>query len=66
MLHYGYIMTEDVKEKKFKRTATMLKEELKKIQIIYIIFYQLSRSYSMHGDVEESYRRSFEILRFNK
>ncbi|MBS5825425.1 MAG: glycosyltransferase, partial [Clostridium argentinense] len=54
MLHYGYIMTEDVKEKKFKRTATMLKEELKKDSNNIYYIYQLSRSYSMHGDVEEA------------
>lgn len=52
--HYGYIMTEDVKERKFKRTATLLKQELEKDpQNIYYRF-QLSTSYAMHGDGEKA------------
>lgn len=52
--HYGYIMTEDIKDKKFHRTANMLKLELQKNpQNIYYRF-QLSTSYAMHGDLKEA------------
>ena len=54
MMHYGYIMTEDIKEKKFKRTATLLKSELKKDPNNIYYIYQLSRSYEMHGDTKEA------------
>lgn len=54
MLHYGYIMTEDLKEKKFKRTATMLKKEIEKDPKNIYYIYQLSRSYEMHGDTKEA------------
>lgn len=54
MLHYGYIMTEDVKERKFLRTATLLKEEIKKDPTNIYYIYQLSRSYEMHGDNNEA------------
>lgn len=52
--HYGYIMTPEVKERKFNRTAAMLKKELeKKPENIYYRF-QLSTSYAMHGDGKEA------------
>lgn len=54
MMHYGYIMTEDIKEKKFKRTATLLKSELEKSPNNIYYMYQLSRSYEMHGDTKEA------------
>ena len=54
MNHYGYIMTDDIKEKKFKRTATLLKEEIKKDPKNIYYIYQLSRSYEMHGDNKEA------------
>lgn len=54
MNHYGYIMTEDIKEKKFKRTATLLKNELEKDPDNIYYIYQLSRSYEMHGDTKEA------------
>ncbi|MDI6617557.1 MAG: FkbM family methyltransferase [Clostridiales bacterium] len=54
LLHYGYIMTPDIKDKKFKRTSSLLKRELKgNPQNIYYRF-QLSVSYSMHGDNKEA------------
>lgn len=54
ILHYGYIMTADIKDKKFQRTTSILKEELRKDpQNIYYRF-QLSVSYSMHGDNKEA------------
>lgn len=54
MNHYGYIMTEDIKEKKFKRTATLLLKELDKDPNNIYYRYQLSRSYEMHGDNEKA------------
>jgi len=54
MLHYGYIMTEDIKEKKFKRTATLLKNEIEKDPKNIYYIYQLSRSYEMHGDTKDA------------
>jgi tetratricopeptide (TPR) repeat protein len=47
-------MTEDIKDKKFQRTANMLKLELQKNpQNIYYRF-QLSTSYAMHGDIADA------------
>lgn len=54
MLHYGYIMTEDMKEKKFRRTATLLKEEIENDPENIYYIYQLSRSYEMHNDTKEA------------
>ncbi|MCY6959555.1 glycosyltransferase [Clostridium brassicae] len=54
LLHYGYIMTEDIKDKKFKRTATLLKKELEKDPNNLYYRMQLSTSYSMHGDHKEA------------
>ena len=54
MLHYGYIMTEDIKDKKFKRTATLLKKEIERDPKNIYYIYQLSRSYEMHGDTKEA------------
>ncbi|MFR1708038.1 MAG: glycosyltransferase [Clostridium sp.] len=54
MLHYGYIMTEEIKEKKFKRTATLLKSEIEKDPKNIYYIYQLSRSYEMHGDTKKA------------
>lgn len=61
--HYGYIMTEDIKDKKFQRTANMLKLELQKNpQNIYYRF-QLSTSYAMHGDLKEALSQAEIFLR---
>lgn len=54
ILHYGYIMTEDIKEKKFKRTASILKRELEKKPADIYYRFQLSASYAMHGDDREA------------
>lgn len=54
MNHYGYIMTKDIKEKKFNRTATLLKKELEKDPNNIYYRYQLSRSYEMHDDHKEA------------
>lgn len=61
--HYGYIMTEDIKDKKFLRTSNMLKLELQKNpQNIYYRF-QLSTSYGMHGDLKEALNQAEIYLR---
>lgn len=52
--HYGYIMTEDIKDKKFQRTANMLKLELQKSPKNIYYRFQLSTSYAMHGDLSEA------------
>jgi len=54
ILHYGYIMTDDIKDKKFNRTATLLKKELERDPKNLYYRYQLSVSYSMHGDNVEA------------
>lgn len=55
LLHYGYINNDkELMERKFQRTATILKNELKNDpENIYYLF-QLSVSYGMHGDIEEA------------
>jgi glycosyltransferase involved in cell wall biosynthesis len=52
--HYGYIMTEDVKERKFKRTASLLMKELEANPRNIYYRFQLSTSYAMHGDSKEA------------
>lgn len=64
--HYGYVSDDkQLMERKFIRTSTILKEELiKKPNDIYYIF-QLSVSYSMHGDKKEALEEStkaYELL----
>ncbi|ADL08327.1 glycosyltransferase family 2 protein [Thermosediminibacter oceani] len=57
VLHYGYIMAdEEVREKKFKRTATLLKKELAKDPHNIYYRFQLSVSYGMYGDEKEALR----------
>ncbi|MCF6096380.1 glycosyltransferase [Thermovorax subterraneus] len=57
ILHYGYIMNNDeVRERKFKRTATLLKKELAKNPNDIYYRFQLSVSYSMYGDDKEALR----------
>ncbi|MGB9977613.1 tetratricopeptide repeat-containing glycosyltransferase family 2 protein [Thermovenabulum sp.] len=64
ILHYGYIMSdEEIKERKFRRTAGLLKREIaEKIDFVYY-WYQLSVSYSMHGDLKEAYKISKAMLK---
>ena len=57
VLHYGYIMTDDVREAKFRRTATLLKRELQKNPDHLYYRYQLSTSYAMYGDMKEAARQ---------
>ncbi|RII36191.1 glycosyltransferase [Clostridium chromiireducens] len=55
LVHYGYVLNDkDLMERKYKRTATILQNELKNDpENIYYLF-QLSVSYAMHGDFEEA------------
>nr|WP_106783734.1 TDP-N-acetylfucosamine:lipid II N-acetylfucosaminyltransferase [Lysinibacillus timonensis] len=56
IIHYGYINDDkDLMEKKFQRTATLLKEELKEDPKNIYYRFQLSRSFLMHGDTYEAY-----------
>lgn len=52
--HYGYIMTEEIRERKFQRTATLLKKELEKDPKNIYYRFQLSTSYAMYGDEGEA------------
>lgn len=53
--HYGYVSDDhELMEKKFKRTATLLKKELEKDPKNIYYRYQLAVSYSMHNDFVES------------
>ncbi|WP_277679290.1 tetratricopeptide repeat-containing glycosyltransferase family 2 protein [Gracilibacillus dipsosauri] len=52
--HYGYFNDDKVlMEKKFRRTATLLKSELEKDPNNVYYQYQLAKSYIMHGDYED-------------
>lgn len=53
--HYGYISDDlELMEKKFIRTSTILKEELKKDPENIYYRYQLAVSYYMHKDITEA------------
>lgn len=54
--HYGYIASDqELMERKFKRTGELLKRELEKDPDNIYYRYQLSVSFSMHNDWEESH-----------
>lgn len=54
-LHYGYISTDkELMERKFQRTATILRQELEKDPANIYYMYQLSVSLSMHNDFREA------------
>lgn len=55
--HYGYVSSDkELMERKFQRTATLLKEELEKNPTNIYYQFQLSVSYSMYGDNENAYK----------
>ncbi len=64
--HYGYIFDDkNFTEKKFQRTATILKEELVKNPDNIYYWYQLSVSYGMHNDKIEALncaRKAFNLM----
>lgn len=57
LLHYGYIMTKDIKLKKFIRTSTLLKKELQKDPDNIYYRFQLSSSYGMFGNLKSALRQ---------
>ncbi len=58
--HYGYMFKDpELKERKFKRTGTILKKELEKNPTSIYYRYQLAKSYDAHGD----YREALEEIR---
>lgn len=53
--HYGYMFkNKELSEKKFLRTSTLLKEELKKNPNSIYFRYQLAKSLDAHGDNREA------------
>lgn len=63
--HYGYIMTPELSEKKFKRTVPLLLKELENCVDIYTEMYyryQLSVSYGMHGDLEKALEETNSLI----
>ncbi len=65
--HYGYISNDnELMEEKFKRTSAILKKELEKNPQNIYYWFQLSRSYTMHGDLKdalEAIRTAYEIVK---
>lgn len=57
ILHYGYIVDQDVMERKYIRTASLLKKELEKNPWNIYYRYQLCASYAMHDDIKEALRQ---------
>lgn len=70
MKHYGYITTDrDLMEKKFERTANMLKEEIKKDPNNIYYQMQLAVSYSMYQDKRNALlqsRKAYEVMHKSK
>jgi glycosyltransferase involved in cell wall biosynthesis len=67
LMHYGYINEDkELMEKKFKRTATMLIEELKKDPNNVYYRFQLARSYMMYQDpfsALEEISKAYDIMK---
>ncbi|WP_217302335.1 glycosyltransferase family 2 protein [Clostridium sp. 001] len=67
IIHYGYISDDlELMEKKFKRTSTLLINELKKDPQNVYYRYQLSVSYAMHKDFKESLEEARKSYNFMK
>ncbi|PKM96204.1 MAG: hypothetical protein CVU84_00365 [Firmicutes bacterium HGW-Firmicutes-1] len=66
ILHYGYIMTEEVREKKFNRTASMLIKMLEKVPRNIYYRCQLSSSYFMYGNLAEALKQVDIYIRLIK
>lgn len=64
--HYGYLFYDrELRERKFKRTATILRNELKKDPNNAYYRFQLARSYSAHFDkkeAEEEIREAYKLI----
>ncbi|GKX30811.1 hypothetical protein SH1V18_32910 [Vallitalea longa] len=65
-LHYGYIMTDGIREKKFARTGTLLKKELEKDPYNLYFRCQLSSSYGMYGDIVSAVKQVDIYMRIIK
>lgn len=67
--HYGYMFQDDeLRERKFIRTAGILRKELEKNPGNIYYRFQLARSYSAHGDAKEAVeemRRVHELIAGN-
>lgn len=70
MDHYGYLFHDrELREKKFVRTAGILKKELEKNPNSIYYRFQLARSYSAHRDKKEAFeeiRKAYRLLTANK
>ncbi|PRX32585.1 glycosyltransferase involved in cell wall biosynthesis [Orenia metallireducens] len=70
LLHYGYNSNDpELMERKFKRTAGILKQELEKNPENVYYWYQLAKSYSMHKDMDESLETiqiAYDLMREQK
>lgn len=67
LAHYGYVSDDrELMERKFKRTSSILKEELEKSPENIYYLYQLSVSYGMHNDLEkglEEIIKAYKIIK---
>ncbi|HIG0359211.1 TPA: glycosyltransferase [Clostridium sporogenes] len=70
IVHYGYVTNDpELMERKFKRTARILKNELEKEPNNIYYLYQLGKSYYLHKDLQESiekYENAYKILEKKK
>lgn len=70
LLHYGYIHTdEELMERKFQRTATILKKELEEEPENIYYIYQLAESYGMHKEYDKALEyaeKSYRLLNQKK
>ncbi|WP_051280359.1 glycosyltransferase [Anaerovorax odorimutans] len=57
VLHYGYIMTPDIREKKYQRTTTLLKKGIQNNPRSIYFHFQLCNSYAMYGDLKNALRQ---------
>ncbi|MBV4445941.1 glycosyltransferase [Clostridium tyrobutyricum] len=68
-IHYGYIETDnELMEKKFKRTSSLLLEELKNNSENIYYNYQLSVSYAMHKEYKKALnqiKRTYNLIEKN-
>lgn len=67
LIHYGYISNDKaLMDKKFERTATILKEELAKNPEHIYYWYQLGESYGLHGEKDlalDAMMKAYELVK---
>lgn len=70
LIHYGYLSTDkELMEKKFKRTSTLLHEQLKREPENIYFIYQLSKSYGMNKDYDKALyyiKKAYKIAKIKK